>query len=245
MIRVMIVDDEPSALDRYSDYVNGCGLGFTVVATCSAAQPAIEQLRTVNPDVVLTDIRMPGKNGLQMIDEMRTGGWNGYAVVISGHDDFEFAREAMRLQMVDYLLKPIFPDDMIALLERLQQKGFRSPAPEVGLLPDVDWERLPSFIRKAVDYARNNYESHLSLTEAADHACVNPTYLSTAFSQHCGVSFVEFGHRIRVQAAGELLRDTDLTLADVAERVGCTDASHLNRLFRKVTGETPGRFRTH
>ncbi|MFW6313432.1 MAG: response regulator transcription factor [Spirochaetota bacterium] len=245
MTRVMIVDDEPSALERYSDYVNGSGLGFTVVATCSAAQPAVEKLRTVNPDVVLTDIRMPGKNGLQMIEEMRSGGWDGYAVVISGHDDFEFVREAMRLQMVDYLLKPIFPDDMTELLERLRQKASRSPAPGTELLPGVDWEHLPSFIRKAVDYARNNYERHLSLTEAADHGCVNPTYLSTVFSQHCGVSFVEFCHRVRVAAAQELLRNTDLTLADVAERVGCTDASHLNRLFRKVTGKTPGRFRAH
>jgi YesN/AraC family two-component response regulator len=225
--------------------VNGSDLGFSVVATCSAAQPALEQIRTVNPDVVLTDIRMPGKNGLQMIDQMRTAGWEGYAVVISGHDDFEFAREAMRLQMVDYLLKPIFPEDMTALLERLLEKGFRSSTPESEILPDVDWERLPSFIRKAVDYARSNYENHLSLTDAADHACVNPTYLSTAFSQHCGVSFVEFCHRVRVGAAQKLLRQPELTLADVAERVGCTDASHLNRLFRKVTGETPGQFRTH
>ena len=245
MIRVMIVDDEQSALDRYSDYVNASGLGFSVVATYTGAQGALEAVRTINPDVVLTDIRMPGKNGLRMIEDMRAVGWDGHAVVISGHDDFEFAREAMRLQMVDYLLKPIFPDDMNELLKRLRQKEFRSSAANADLLPNVDWERVPGFVRRTVGYVQANYEHHLSLRDAAEHASVNPTYLSTAFSHHCGVSFLDFCHRVRVQAARELLHSSDLTLADIAERVGCSDASHLNRLFRKVTGETPGRFRSY
>lgn len=245
MIRVMIVDDEPSARARYADYVSGSDAGFLVVATCANGADALENLREARPQVVLTDIRMPGMSGLEMVEQMRRAGWDGHAVVISGYDDFEFAREALRLQMVDYLLKPIFPDDMHQMLEKIRERGFaRLQQSGIRSVVSVDPRSLPLFLRRALEFVENHYDSHLSLAEVARVACVSPTYLSRAFSHHCGASFVDVCHRVRVLAAQELLRDSGRTLADVAEQVGLTDASHLTRVFRKITGETPGAYRS-
>ena len=246
MIKVMIVEDEPSARERYAHYVEAYGHAFSVVATCAGASGALAALSSAKPDVILTDIKMPDMSGLSMLAELRSRGWSGTAVIISGYDDFSFARDALRLGVQDYLLKPIFPEDISRLLAGIEAKGFPGAGESAHrILAElgVDFDALPPFLRKAIGYAEKHHDSHVSLADAADAACVSEPYLSAAFSSHCSTHFVDFLHRLRVEAAKELLSGTDMSLDAIAERVGLGDSSYLNRVFKKVTGTTPGRYR--
>jgi two-component system response regulator YesN len=119
MIRTIVVDDEPAALERYASYVEDYGHRFTVVARCSCARDAFAAVAKENPALLLTDIRMPREDGLSLLSRLRDAGWKGLAVIISGYDDFAYAQQAIRLGVFDFLLKPLFPEDMRNLLDRI------------------------------------------------------------------------------------------------------------------------------
>ena len=244
LIRTVIVEDEPATRDRYSQLVSSYGEPFVVVETFETARSALGVWSGLTPDFLLADIRMPKMNGLELIENLRRDGWDGVAVVVSGYGEFSLAQEALRAGVYDYLLKPVFPDDLRSVLLRVQRKvlgdqGYLS----TRVLRDINLDSVPEFVRKAISFADTHVEEHISLSDAADAACVSATYLSSAFTRECGLSFIDFLHRLRVEKAKQLLEKSDLSLLDVAEQSGLTDKSYLNRIFRRVTGTTPGEYR--
>lgn len=244
MIRTVVVEDEPATRERYCDLVREYGEPFTVAGAFSTARETIAAWAELHPQLLFTDIRMPQMSGLELVEHLRADGWDGVAVVISGYGEFTLAQEALRAGVYDYLLKPVFPDDLSSLLVSIQRKVFGTAGSLAGrVLQQTDFDASPEFIRKAVEFAETHLEDHISLYEVADFACVSSTYLSAAFTRECGISFVDFLHRLRVEKAKELLGIPDLSLLDVAERSGLTDKSYLNRIFKRVTGTTPGHYR--
>ena len=240
----MIVEDEPAARDRYVQYVDSHDQGFRVVAACENATDALERLSSAHPDVLLTDIRMPGRSGLDLIASIRAAGWNGYGVIISGYEEFHYAQDAIRLGVYDYLLKPVFPDDMAALLERIQRDGFPpEPGLTSSLLPDVELSSLPSFVTRAIAHVQRYHDTPLSLADAAAAVAVSPAHLSSSFPRFLGVRYVEFLQMVRVESAKTLLRTADATIEDIAARIGFEDPSYFFRVFKRVTGMTPGEYR--
>ena len=244
MIRVMIVDDEPAARDRYAQFVAEYGRGFVVCAVCSDGGSALRELKQHQPHVIITDIKMPGDSGLDLMNKARAGGWDGCGVVISGFDDFSFAREALRLGMFDYLLKPVFPDDMARLLDRIAEKGTGDDLVVYErLLAGASVQSLPPFLRKALAFVHDHLESEFTLTDVADWACVSANYLSSAFTKYCRMHFIDFVHRCRIEKAKTLLASCEDTVGDIARRVGYSDVSYFFRVFKKATGCTPGEYR--
>ncbi len=134
MIRTIVVDDEPAARERYVSYVAGHEAGFCVVAGCASAREAYAAAGREQPRLILTDIRMPGEDGLSLLSRLRASGWKGIAVIISGHDDFTYAQQAIRLGVYDFLLKPVFPEDMRSLLSRVATK-LAAEGPDPGDAP--------------------------------------------------------------------------------------------------------------
>ncbi|HUX20789.1 MAG TPA: helix-turn-helix domain-containing protein [Spirochaetia bacterium] len=245
MVRVMIVEDEPSAADRYASYVAQFGHGFVVSAVCHHPAEAMSSFSAVQPDVVLTDVRMPGENGLGMVKRLREGGWKGEVVVISGYDDFSYAREAIHLDAAEYLLKPIFPEDMNRMLERLLCRFEEHPSDEsieILLIGEL-MKSLPKFAKRALQFVTMNYQHRVSLRDAAQSAFVSSAYLSGSFKRLCGYTFVDYLRRYRVEVAKRLLATTTIPLEEIAAKVGIYDTAYFNKLFKRVEHLTPGRYR--
>jgi len=242
-VRTVIVEDEPTSRDRYSQSIGAYGEPFRVVGAFATAREAIRRWGELRPDLLFTDIKMPQMSGLELIERLRRDGWEGVAIIISGYGEFSLAQEALRAGVYDYLLKPVFPDDVTCILDNLEQKFVGQGRLSRRVLDHVNLDLVPEFVRKAVDFAETHVEEHISLSEAADAACVSATYLSSRFTDECGLCFVDFLHRLRVEKAKELLARDDLSLLDVAEQSGLSDKSYLNRIFKRVTGTTPGEYR--
>lgn len=244
MIRVMIVEDEPSSAERYASYITDFGHGFVVCSICHQAAQALEEFAACRPEVVFSDIRMPGQSGLAMIEKLRGSGWSGHAVIISGYDDFTYAQRAIHLQALEYMLKPVFPEDMNRTLTLLLSKFGEGPADSVeSMLIGAGRRPLPRFIQRAVRYISLNYTRRICLAEAAKFAFVSPAYLSSVFKNTCGYTFVEYIRRYRIEVAKRLLPSNDIPLEEIAARVGITDAAYFNKLFKRVEQTTPGRYR--
>ncbi|MBE0601724.1 MAG: response regulator, partial [Firmicutes bacterium] len=122
MLRVLLIDDEPLALEGMKLLIDWQAEGFTVCGECKSAAEALELLPSAKPDLILTDIRMPGMGGLEFLSAARQAGFDGQYVIVSGYSDFQYAKKALQLGVAGYLLKPIEPADASAVLAHVRKK---------------------------------------------------------------------------------------------------------------------------
>lgn len=252
----MIVDDEPNTLEIIAEYVHKADLGFHVVAKALGSEDALFSLKIIIPDLVITDIKMPVTDGLALLQQMRQAGWNGYAAIITGHDDFAYAQQAIRLNVFEYILKPVFPEDIAALLFRTQELLNRDQTKIAELRSEIQaqlqsddksnqvGDNLPSFIVQAISYIKDHYAETLTLTQVAKIVSVNPVYLSSSFTKYCGKNFLEYITQYRIAKSKDLLKSSNLQVQEVASQVGYNDIAYFSRIFRRETGWTPSTFRS-
>ena len=128
MIRTMIVDDEALIHVTLRSMIDWESRGYTVVCDCSSGAQALEYLRDFPVDLLITDIKMPGMSGLELLRRLRESAYVPVTVALSGYDEFDLVREAFRLGAYDYLLKAnINRIALERLLDGLRQKGFHTP----------------------------------------------------------------------------------------------------------------------
>lgn len=125
MIKVLIVDDEPKLREGLRTLIPWEELGYTVVATAGNGIEALKKYHTFTPELIIADIRMPGMDGLGMLSSLREEGENCHVLILSGHADFEYAKQAISYRADGYLLKPVDEDEMIGLLNELRDKIHR------------------------------------------------------------------------------------------------------------------------
>ena len=122
MLRLMIVDDEQIIREALSEMVDYQSIGYELVATAKNGMEALDTIRDEYPDVVVTDIRMPFINGLELIDRSRKSDSNITFVLLSGYGEFEYAKEAMKYGVRHYLLKPTDKRELIETLIAIRQE---------------------------------------------------------------------------------------------------------------------------
>ena len=123
--RALLIDDEFLLREKMAQKIPWEALGFELVAACENGRQAIEILEQQKIDVVLTDIRMPYVNGIELakyIHEKNDGIQNTKVVIISGHAEFEYAKQAMRYEVHSYLLKPVTLEELTAVLGQIRKK---------------------------------------------------------------------------------------------------------------------------
>lgn len=118
MYKVVIADDEVWIGFGIKKLIHRSGLPFEVVGEASNGIKAYDMVRQVRPDILITDIRMPGLNGLELMKKLLEEGFVMKVVFISGYAEFEYAKDALRMGAFDYLLKPVEEEGLTAILER-------------------------------------------------------------------------------------------------------------------------------
>ncbi len=130
MIDLLLVDDEAIIREGLRDLFDWNALGFRIVGEAEDGERALELTDTLHPDAIITDIRMPFIDGLQLLDILRGRGSDIPVVIISGHDDFQFAQEAVELDAYAYILKPIDADKLKLILRNMREEIERREAGE-------------------------------------------------------------------------------------------------------------------
>ena len=119
MYKVMIVDDEVSVRGMLERNLKASSLDIEVAGCAGDGQEALEMAKKIKPDIVITDISMPFMNGLELISALQEEGIASKNIIISGYDEFDYARTAIALGVTDYLLKPFMPDELWEVLEKI------------------------------------------------------------------------------------------------------------------------------
>ena len=245
MFRVMLVDDEPLIVEGLRKVVRWEDFECTVVATAEDAEKGAELIRTLKPDILFTDIRMPGVDGLTMLAGLRSEFPNLQVTVLTGYRDFAYAQEAIRLGVARFLLKPSKMDEirealacMTARLERehIEQSAVQGEAEER--------ENAGSFlVNRALDYLEEHYAEKLTLQEVADACYVSQWHLSKLLNRYTKKNFYDLLNTRRIRAAKELLADPSLRIGDIGEMIGYADPAHFARVFRKIAGMSANEYR--
>lgn len=142
--RVLLADDEEEIRSGISRKIDWASLGFRLVGEAGNGEEALELAEQLRPDVVLTDIKMPFLDGLELCRRLRVFLPGARLVVFSGFDDFEYARQAVSMGVSEYILKPINAPELIQVLEKLRDQ--------------LDRQRLE---RRDMETLRRRYEESL------------------------------------------------------------------------------------
>ena len=132
MYKVLLVDDEYMITEGLKRLIPFDKWDMEVVATANHADDALDYIREHPVDIVISDVNMPDKTGLEMIGEMKELLPNAYYILLSGYQEFDYVKKAMNLNVVDYLVKPVDKVELERLLEKIaSQLGEKSHEPEI------------------------------------------------------------------------------------------------------------------
>lgn len=164
MYRLLIVDDEELVREAIKEQMDWEKLGFRCVGDCEDGEEALAFVEREAPDIVLTDIGMPFMDGLELTRELSRRYPHVKVVILTGYDDFEYAQQAVRLQAVDYILKPITSAELEAVLVKLRDELDRENARR------RDHERLRRQMAESLPLLRERFLERLVSSPLTDKA---------------------------------------------------------------------------
>lgn len=238
-LRVLLVDDEIMIREGFKRLFDWQAHDCEVAGEASDGMEALAKIDALRPDIVIMDINIPIMNGLKVIQLSRIKHPGIAFVIVSGYDDFSYCREALRLQITDYILKPVNYEEFGTCIDNLKISLFErriSAAAE----PEKQEERTITGITR---YLQEHLAEEISLSVLADNFHLNPQYISQLFKSEIGVNFLAYLTNIRMEKAKKLLLATSLSIAEVAEQSGYGDYRVFTKVFKKSEGITPSQYR--
>lgn len=228
-----------------------------MVATAGDGEEGLRAIREEKPDILFSDICMPTMSGLAMIAALKSEYPEMEILILSGYREFEYAREAIRLGVTRFLMKPSKMEElkeaMDTMVEHLRQREEvlpemmeKEPEPVEEMIGEAEEETSSAggfIIKNAVKYMEEHYMEKLKLSDVADHVYVSQWHLSKLLNGYAGQSFSDMLNTIRINHAKELLENPSLRISDITDMVGFLDIAHFSRVFKKLTGVSANEYR--
>ena len=120
LYRIILVDDEEEVRKSIIRKIKWEETGFLVAGDAENGEDALEKIELLEPDLILTDIRMPYMDGLTLAERVRQKYPSMKIVIFSGYDDFEYAKQAIKLNVTEYILKPVNVEELTAILQKIK-----------------------------------------------------------------------------------------------------------------------------
>lgn len=242
MYQVFLVDDEPWNLVALEKMIDWQSLGFSIVGEADDGEIAWERITKIQPDVIVTDIRMPKLDGLKLIGRLRQQQITTEVIFISGFEEFNYVKEGMRLAAADYLLKPVQQIELTEVLLRIKTK-LDQQVNKSEFIGEVGYHSHNTILKKTMIYLENHYQEKLKLADVADLFTLSENYFAAQIKQTTDKNFTDLLLEVRIKKAKELLMGTNLSIAEIAEAVGYADYFYFTKVYKKATGLTPAQFR--
>ncbi|MDR1564912.1 MAG: response regulator [Oscillospiraceae bacterium] len=249
MYKVIIVDDEEIIVQGLKDTLPWGDFNCEVIAVAHDAQSAIELIAAHHPDIMFTDICMPGMDGLEMISSIKENYPNMQMSVLTGFRNFEYAQKAINLGICRFLLKPTELSELNeALATMVANLDYQNdPRPKTGILSPNEKQKAESgssfIVSNALKYIDRHYNEKLTLIEVAEKTYVSQWHLSKLLKKHTNQSFCDILNQARIRRAKDLLDDPSLKIHEISEKVGFSDVTHFSKIFKKIEGVSPNEFR--
>lgn len=248
MMKVLVVEDEEMIRKGIVLAVDWAALDCVVVGEAANGVQALEAVERYDPSLIITDLKMPVMDGLEMLRQLRERGNNAFVIILTAYDSFAYAQTALRLGAVDFLLKPFHDGELEQAVTRLKQRmdragqgGEKGPAPLP--LPELKKGDKSKYVLEAMAYIGEHYhEPNIGVAAIAQHLGISEGHLSHTFKKETDYTLLNYLTRYRIHRAMELLRDCRLKVYEVAEQVGYRDIAYFSATFKKLVGMSPSEY---
>ena len=250
MARILLVDDEP-LITRTLGMLIEKELPEIEVFSVNSAAEALELLTRNRYDLVMTDVSMPRISGLELLEKIRATDPACYVIVLTAYSSFEYAYKAAQYEHVRFILKLEPPEFIIAAIRNgletarresmIRGAGSRPAIPESGGDPSpAEPDDIPDRVNR---YILEHFAEPISLAQIAEEFSYNNSYLSRIYKQKTHEGLNEHIIRVRMEAACRLLRESGLSVSEIAEKCGFQTAKYFITVFKRSRGMTPKAWR--
>lgn len=240
MIRVLLVEDEELIREGLKLTTPWKEWGMEVVGEAGDGEEGVEKILELKPDIVITDVKMPRMGGLEMIEKLRDRVSCEY-IILSGYDEFAFVKQALHLEVHEYLLKPVDDEEFREALGHAAKKAEKRRIPKEDETAQALEARnvQDKYLDRAKEILRERYRENLTLKSVADELFISDSYLGKLFKSRTGYTFLEMLTLYRIRAAVDYLQNTDKKVYEIAYAIGYNDSKYFSRVFCKVAGMKP------
>lgn len=240
MYKLLIVDDEAFERKVIRFMLKKSFTNIEIVGDATNGEEAVLLSKKYKPHIIIMDIKMPEKNGLEAQKSIIQFNPNIKTIILTAFDSFNFAQNAIKLGVVDYILKPIKPDELNESINKvislLQKEKIDSQIPE-----DLSSDKDPIHI--AMKYINKNFNKNISLESVSEHIHLNPQYFSRYFKNNTGVNFIEYVSKLRIKEGKKLLVSTEKSISRISMDIGYIDPAYFTKVFIKYEGISPHKYR--
>ncbi len=242
MYKVVLVDDESIIIEGLTKAFPWEKYNCKIVGTAPNAMIGTTIIKTESPDILITDISMPNLTGLEMIQNIKKEFPSLQIIVLTAFRDFDYAREAIRLGVLRYLLKPSKMDELTnAIIEAVEKLDAIYNGSGKSAVEEVVYDSV--IVNNTITFIRSNYEKKLTLKLLADEVYVSEWHLSRLIKKYTDKKINDIINEIRVDKAKELLKNPYLKINDIAISTGFNDTPNFSKVFKRQTGITPNEYR--
>ena len=256
LYNILLVDDEVIERNAVKMVLRNAELPIAMIDDAATGREMLEKAGSCHADIIILDINMPGLSGLEALSMLRAGGSQAKVIISSAYDEFSYAVKALQEGAVDFLVKPVDDDVLIASvqksIERLDEERIKEEQiSKIGSYLKVRKESLvldddsdsAEIARKVSAYLETNYDKRIGLDEIARDCGYSKYHLSRIFKKATGKTVIDSLTQIRISKAKELLAITKESVKNIAFRTGFSDPAYFTWAFRKAEGVTPLQYR--
>ncbi len=242
MLKVLVVEDEEMIRKGIVLAVDWAAMDCVVVGEAANGVEALEAVERLNPSLIITDLKMPRMDGIEMLRCLRDRGNHVYVIILTAYDSFTYAQSALRLGAVDFLLKPFHDGDLEQAVTALRRRMGGAKREEPAL-PGLKKGDKSKYVLEAMDYIGKHYQDpNISISDIALDLGISEGHLSRTFKKETDYTLLNYLTRYRIHKAMELLRDCRVKVYEVAAQVGYRDITYFSATFKRVTGLTPSEY---
>ena len=225
-------------------------LNTVVVSEAENGLQGIEQIEKYRPDIVITDITMPYKSGLEMIEETRLK-YDYSAIILTGYNEFEYAKKAINYGVSQYILKPVNHKELEeAILKSIKQIEMKKTYEIINKNNKniIEKEILPStsnlsfYTKSIIEIIEESYRTKLQMQDCVERLKVSATLLNNKFKNEVGLTFNDYLNRYRIQVSIKLLKENKMPIYKIAEETGFRDYKYFSKVFNKYVGCSPSEY---
>lgn len=243
MLKVLVVEDEEIIRKGIVLAVDWAALDCVVVGEASNGAEALKAVERYDPSLIITDLKMPQMDGIEMLRHLREQGNDVYVIILTAYDSFAYAQSAIRLGAVDFLLKPFHDGDLeqavTALRHRIEKNENQTAMP----IPGLKKGDKSKYVLMAMDYIGEHYnDPNITVGTIAEHLGISEGHLSHTFKRETDYTILNYLTRYRMHKAMELLKDCRIKVYEVADSVGYRDITHFSATFKKLVGMSPSEY---
>lgn len=236
MYKVIIIDDNKVLADNLATQKIWKDANCTVSEVCYDSISGMNAIKLYIPDLIISDIRLPGMDGLDLIRDVRKNVPQAKIIFISAYNDFQYAQRAIRLGVQDYLLKPFSQEALGQAVRQAIQAIHQTGAPS-----EEDTANL--LIKPILQWMDDHLDQHVTAEAVARTFYMSTSKLNKLFQKYNNKGFRETRTELRTKRAKEMLNDVRYCIDDIAKKTGFQSYASFYRAFTRIFNISPTRYR--